>query len=202
MTINELHIQLDLRPENKINVLEDVARKCNEGYLFVDSSNGQCYLFNEDGNEVNIKKLTTIDNELFYDSNIESIVIPDSVERIENWAFGFCENLTSIEIPNSVKWIGGDVFAFCENLTSIVIPDSVKHIGNYAFEDCTNLTSIVIPDSVESIGNCAFNNCEKLKSLIFKKLKSLSFKGKTIHQIKAIKNYPFGIKDESIIRCI
>ena len=27
------------------------------------------------------------------------------------------------------------------------------------------------------------------------------FKGKTLEQIKAMKNYPFGIADESIIRC-
>ena len=48
MTINELHIQLDLQFENRIDILEDVARKCNEGYLFVDSIDGYCYLFDED----------------------------------------------------------------------------------------------------------------------------------------------------------
>ena len=147
MTITELHIKLDLQPENKINILKDAARKCNEGYIFVDSSDGHCYLFDENGNEDDIKKLITINRELFYDSNIESITIPDSVKSIGDYAFEWCENLESIEIPDSVKWIGKRVFS----------------------------------------------NCEKMKSLIFK--------GKTIDQVKAMENYPFGIEDESIIRC-
>ena len=149
MTIHELHIQLDLQPENKTDILEDAARKCNEGYLFVDSSDGHCYLVDRNGNEDDIKK----------------------IKRIENDAFWDCKSLKSIEIPNSVKTIGIDVFWFCKNLESIVIPDSVKIIGIFAFLGCKNL-------------------------------KSMIFKGKTIDQVKAMKNYPFGIKDESIIRCV
>ena len=171
MTISELHIQLDLQSENRIDILENIARKCNKGYLFVDSSDGYCYLFGKNGNEVDIKKLKKIDNDLFYYSNIVSIIIPDSVKNIGNRAFWDCENLKLIEIPDSVKSIGNDVFAYCRNLKSIIIPNSVK-----------------------SIGNGAFWICESLKSLIFK--------GKTMKKIKTMYNYPFGIKDESIIRCI
>jgi len=171
MTISELHIQFDLQPENRINILNDVAKYRNKKYLFVDSLDGHCYLFDEDGNEADIKKLKKIDDQMFLDSNIKSIVIPDSVEYIENYAFAYYKNLKSIEIP-----------------------DSVKRIRNWAFECCENLKSIVIPDSVKRIGDGAFWNCESLKSL--------SFKGKTMKQVKKMKNYPFGIEDESIIRCI
>ena len=145
MTINELYIQLDLQSENKINILKNIARKCSKGYLFIDSSDGHCYLFDENGNEDDIKKLITINRELFYDSNIESITIPDSVKSIGDYAFAHCESLTSINIP-----------------------DSVKSIGDYAFEWCENLESIEIPESVKWIGKRVFSNCEKMKSLIFK----------------------------------
>ena len=149
MTIHELHIQLDLQPENKINVLKNAARKCNEGYLFVDSNDGHCYLFDRNGNEDDVKK----------------------IKSIEDAAFIYCESLESIEIPDSVKTIGIDACWFCKNLESIIIPDSVKTIGKFAF-----------------LG------CESLKSLIFKE--------RTMKQIKAMETYPFGIEDESIIRCI
>ena len=171
MTISELYIQLDLQLENKINVLENAALKCSIGYLFVDSLDGHCYLFDENGNEDDVKKLTKIDNSSFFDSNIESIIIPDSVESIKYW-----------------------VFAYCKNLKSVVIPNSVKSIGDAAFTYCKNLKSVVIPNSVESIGDQTFYGCESLKSL--------TFKGKTIDQVKTMENYPFGIEDESIIRCI
>ena len=217
MTINELHIQLDLQPENRIDILEDVATNCNKGYLFVDSLDGHCYLFDRNGNEDDIKKLKKINNSLFYYSNIESIAIPDSVKSIGNDAFVCCKNLKSAIIPNSIKNIGDYAFAHCENLKSIEIPDSVKNIRYLTFGYCENLKSVVIPNSIESIGNYSFAYCENLESIIIpnsvesigkrvfkwcKNLKSLTFKGKTIYQIKAMNYYPFGIEDESIIRCI
>ena len=246
MTITELHIQLDLQPENRISILEDVARKCkvarkcNEGYLFVDSLDGHCYLFNKDGNEADIKKLKKIDIEMFFNLNIKSIIIPDSVKSIGDNAFYKCKNLKSIIIPDSVKKIKNNVFENCINLKSIIIPDSVKSIGKCAFYYCKSLESIIIPDSVKSIkcwvfafckslksidipnsvksiGDCAFTYCKNLKSIVIpdsvesignqtfcgcENLKSLIFKGKTIDQVKAMKNYPFGIENESIIRCV
>ena len=193
MTINELHIKLDLQPENKINILKDIAQECDEGYLFVDSSDGHCYLFDENGNEDDIKKLKKIYTNMFYSSNIESIIIPDSVESIKYWAFFNCKSLKSIIIPNSVKSIEYDAFEWCESLKSIEIPDSVENIGYYAFYGCKSLESIIISDSVKSIGNNVFSSCESLKSLVFK--------GKTIDQVKVMENYSFGIKDKSIIKC-
>ena len=142
MTITELHIQFDLQPENRIDILKDITKECDEGYLFVDSSNGHCYLFDRNGNKDDIKKLKTIDVNLFYDSNIESIIIPDSVESIKYWAFFNCKSLKSIIIPNSVKSIEYDAFEWCESLKSIEIPDSVKRIGYYTFRNCENLVSL------------------------------------------------------------
>ena len=75
----------------------------------------------------------------------------------------------------------------------MTIPDSVTSIGDEAFEKCTNLTNVMIQSSVTSIGEWVFYNCYKLKSLVFN--------GKTIEEVKAMENYPFGIKDESVIRC-
>ena len=74
------------------------------------------------------------------------------------------------------------------------MPHSVESIGDWTFTRCEHLKSIVIPNSVEWIGKFTFESCENLKSLIFK--------GKTIDQVKAMKNYPFGIENESIIRCV
>ena len=77
-----------------------------------------------------------------------------------------CHFLKSLVIPDSVTNIGDYAFWGCKSLKSLVIPDSVTSIGDYAFDDCTSLSSLVIPEGVTSIGHCAFRGCYSLKSLV------------------------------------
>ena len=100
--------------------------------------------------------VTHIDNYAFFDSNLTSIAIPNSVTNIGDNAFYGCNNLKSVEIPNSVKSIGDYAFSGCNNLKSVTIPNSVTSIGDNAFRECSNLKSVEIPDSVKSVGDYAF----------------------------------------------
>ena len=70
-----------------------------------------------------------------------------------------CLFLNSLVIPDSVTNIGDYAFWGCKSLKSLVIPDGVTSIGDCAFYDCESLKSLVIPNSVTSIGNCAFGGC-------------------------------------------
>lgn len=109
-------------------------------------------------------KTKTFENGLLIDNNIvvkcskdvKSVVIPDGVTKIENYAFDNCSALTSIIIPSSVIEIGDFAFIDCEALESVIIPDSVTKIGECAFLGCDSLTSITIPDSVKEIGKRVF----------------------------------------------
>jgi len=55
-----------------------------------------------------------------------SIIIPDSVTIIEQYAFNNCENLTSITIPKSVTSIGMGAFSRCKNLTSVTFEGTIS----------------------------------------------------------------------------
>ena len=75
-------------------------------------------------------------------ANITSIVIPDSVTSIGDYAFYNCTGLTSITIPNSVTSIGIAAFFNCANLNNVVIPESVTYISEGLFVSCSSLTNL------------------------------------------------------------
>ena len=97
--------------------------------------------------------------------DLTSVVIPDGVTEICDWAFSDCTALTDITIPRTVTEITDEVF-FWFGLIHIVIPDTVIKIGQNAFSDCSALTSIVIPDSVIEIDDRVFHGCTNLKTVI------------------------------------
>ena len=110
-------------------------------------------------------KLTSIGENVFSCSSLESITIPSSVASIGDSAFSGCEKLESITIPRGVTSIEECTFQYCSGLTAITIPDTVTSIGRYAFSGCSGLKAIALPDSVSSIGGYAFEDCSKLESI-------------------------------------
>lgn len=101
----------------------------------------------------------------YYNRNIKSVTIPDSIEHIGEEAFHNCKNLVSITIPNSVTHIGYGAFDNCDLLSSIEIPDSVAYLGESAFCKCKSLEYVTLPDSLENIYSYTFRSCSALKSV-------------------------------------
>ncbi len=125
----------------------------------------------------------------FESGNIESIELPDTIEKIGDRVFSGCRNLRQILIPNKVSYFGESVFSECDSLQHITIPEStsaikkamfcgcsslkefvipptVKEIHDYAFKGCSSLRNLLLPNSVEYIGNEAFGSCARLNEII------------------------------------
>ena len=157
---NELHIKEN--EEGKTGDVEELS--IPYGTLFVKPHTLKDYPFVK---YVNIPStVTTICENAFRDSQLEIIIIPDTVILIGEYAFSGCTNLKSIIIPRSVKSIGDGAFSGCRNLKSIDLSDSsVTTIGESAFGGCSELANLVIPNSVTSIGNFAFSSCLALQEI-------------------------------------
>lgn len=109
--------------------------------------------------------VTSMDHAFYFNTNLTSIIIPDSVISIGDGTFWECHSLNSITIPNNVTSIGEFAFCDCFSLSSVIIPNSVTSIWNAAFYGCTNLTGVTIGNSVTTIGKGAFRECNSLTSV-------------------------------------
>ena len=102
-----------------------------------------------------------------YRSEIASVIIPEGVTSIGNYAFYGCSALQTLNVPASVTSIGNYALSACSALTTSNIPDGATSIGNYAFSNCASLTALTLPVKTQSIGSNAFYNCEKLLLTVF-----------------------------------
>lgn len=138
-----------------------------------------------------IKEGTTSINEHLFDNNsqITSVILPNSLKSIGNWAFRWCHNLKSVIIPDNVKYIGYgafygcqildsvafnavnctsttiDIFQSCPNLKTAVIGDNVLSIPANLFYDHDYLQSVTIGSNVKNIGDEAFYSCNNLATI-------------------------------------
>ncbi|MGN0242174.1 MAG: leucine-rich repeat domain-containing protein [Candidatus Weimeria sp.] len=87
--------------------------------------------------------------------NAYSIVLPNSVTKINAYAFSGCP-ITSIRWSKNLKTIGKEAFKN-QCLKSISIPDSVTSIGDWAFEtDSNNCKTVTVGKNCTKIGMGAF----------------------------------------------
>ena len=80
----------------------------------------------------------------FQGCNLESLVIGEGVETIGKNAFRENWNISSVVLPNSLRTIGEYAFFSCEyQLKKIEMPASLDSIGDYAFSRLNNLSTVV-----------------------------------------------------------
>lgn len=91
--------------------------------------------------------------------NLESCILPETLETIGSYAFIGCSALSGINLPSSLKTIGDATFSDCTAFTSIGFPSSITAIGSNAFKGCTSLEidDLALPN-LTSIGKGAFMN--------------------------------------------
>ncbi|MBR2786534.1 MAG: leucine-rich repeat domain-containing protein [Clostridia bacterium] len=88
---------------------------------------------------------------------LERIVMPDSVTKIEKGTFEGCKNLKHINLSRNLESIPDRCFSACESLKVIVIPDSVKNIGMDLFYYCKSLECIYLSKNINVIQDKSLN---------------------------------------------
>lgn len=78
--------------------------------------------------------VTSVGPRAFEDSAyVKTIVIPESIKVIDEYAFQCCTALTGVQIPGDLEFLGSGAFAICKKLSSIMLPENIKYFGGGVF---------------------------------------------------------------------
>lgn len=148
-------------PEGKISTLEIYHQESQSYYqLFQNEAEMLRYTGNEKKVEIpekvwgrSVVGIIT-DFSRFINSEVEEVIIPETVTYIGIVVFEDCKNLRQIDLPPQLKSIGVKAFSK-SGIESIDIPKSVYGIGAGAFE-YSYLKEMTGLENVEYIGNDPF----------------------------------------------
>lgn len=90
-----------------------------------------------------------------YECKINHLIIPDSVKRIEQYAFHSNIFLECVDGGKGLESIGDMSFKNCTSLKDFSFGTNLKRIGGSAFQN-TKLTKIVLPEGLKYVGSYAF----------------------------------------------
>ena len=118
-------------------------------YSFSKSSSGKCKI---ELKSVKLNEgLLNVGDRAFASSDIEEIVIPDSVTGDLHYTFMQCTSLKKIVVGNGITEIKGYTFYGIPVCETIILGNSVREIHMRTFIDCAGLTTLVLPASLVSI---------------------------------------------------
>lgn len=110
--------------------------------------------------KLNGTSISSVQTLFYMCPNLVSVVIPETITRIDGVIFGSCTNLANVVLPKTLTFIGVRLFEYCSKLTTISIPNGVTEIRKCFLY--SGLTYIDLPNSVTTL-NGTFNSATSLK---------------------------------------
>ena len=107
---------------------------------------------------IELHKDCELSENCFYNSKIDSIIIPYIMNEVPDECFYGCFWLSEVDL-NAVEQIGAEAFGYCENLKQLFIPDDINYIADTAFYECP-VTLLFHSNNEYAIEYCKRNNME------------------------------------------
>lgn len=136
--------------EKKVNILRYLGR--SETVKIPDKI---------DGNTV----VAIGDNAFYGESDLKTVTFPDSVKRIDRFAFENCTSLKTIKLPKKIEELGYSAFSGCISLESVTLDTKVEMLSGEVFKNCSKLKKVTLPEKLKVIGADAFSNCKELETV-------------------------------------
>lgn len=115
--------------------------------------------------------VTEIKHRAFWNSNLRTIILPQSIIAIDDSAFDNCKKLIEIhqlgEHHKRVITIGSCAFHNCVKLRTVIFARDMLLVGERHFAGCRNLKMLPSICGVSSFKKYAFLDCVTLEELTF-----------------------------------
>lgn len=138
------------KAKSKIQLFTAPVYSCDSGYLLTESSSDQ---------EYNYITCCQLSDELI---EVPQYIDDCEVQEIGKFCFSGNKTVETIILPESVKQIDEFAFANCPNLKTVIAP-GVDNCGMYAFSDCEHLVNVEMTD-LTTANTGLFKNCKSLKT--------------------------------------
>ena len=93
----------------------------------------------------------------------KNFTIPSLFDTVGPEALKDCLQLERLVIPGTVKKIEHCAFENCVNLREVVLEEGIEELGRYLFTGCEKLHQITVPDSVKRVTPDSFHRIPNLK---------------------------------------
>ena len=111
-----------------IQLLEELTRTTTGQLSYIDIS--QCVV---EGNVIGNSAFNDTKGRKENNYTLQQIILPESIERIQSYAFKNCCGLYSINIPQHVQFIGKGAFFNCRYLNEMCLPNSLSSVDQNPF---------------------------------------------------------------------
>lgn len=88
---------------------------------------------------IDLKDCIYLDTVSFSNSNVEMVVLPNSIESLNSTSFSNCSSLIFVELNSDEIAVGRNAFSGCINLRTLLNTDSIINIGPNAFNNCSKV---------------------------------------------------------------
>ncbi len=155
----------------RLTVEDGSEAYCSENNCLIDRENKAILLACNDSVIPDDGSVERIYDRAFSNcKKMESLVVPETVTGISQYAFSGCSALRTIQLPKSLpNGYGDGLFEHCSSLERFEIPEWMTDISMGMFMNCESLKEIKIPDFVTNIGVRAFSGCKALTELVIPK---------------------------------
>ena len=88
-------------------------------------------------------------------SSLQNIILPDTIEILENKSMRFCRNLKYLKIPEKLKEIRSEALAY-SGLKNVSLPEGIEKVADGAFSRCPELIEVNVPSTIKILSGGAF----------------------------------------------
>ena len=106
------------------------------------------------------------EDSFYHSRNLTSLILPDGLTTVEDFALYACQKLKTVYIPSSLTSIGSH-FLGASEVEDVKIPEGVTKLGYQFLDGCSALKTLELPASLTKAGNLC-TDCTALQSVTCK----------------------------------